>query len=48
MGVVIHLDKTGTGGSGQGWNGQVEFRADLPITLGTLVKFIWLKKRLHY
>jgi len=35
MGVVIHLDKTGTGGSGQGWNGQVEFRADLPITLGT-------------
>ncbi len=35
MGIVIHLDKDGTGGSGTGWNGQVEFRADLPITLGT-------------
>lgn len=30
---VIHLERSG-GGSGTGWQGQVEFRSDLPITLG--------------
>lgn len=33
MGKIIHLDKIG-GGTGTGWSGQVEFRADLPITVG--------------
>ena len=34
---VIHLDRKGSGGggSGTGWQGQVEFRADLPITVGS-------------
>lgn len=38
MGSVIHLERSsgnGNGGSGTGWKGQVEFRADLPITIGT-------------
>ena len=36
MKPVIHLDrKAGGGGSGTGWQGQVEFRADLPVTVGT-------------
>tara|TARA_R100000655_G_scaffold32644_1_gene64552 strand:+ start:1650 stop:2963 length:1314 start_codon:yes stop_codon:yes gene_type:complete len=37
MKPIIHLDRRGSGGggTGTGWNGQVEFRADLPITLGT-------------
>ena len=36
MKPVIHLnrDTSGGGGSGTGWTGQVEFRADLPITIG--------------
>jgi len=34
MGLVIHIDKQGGGGSGIGWSGQVEFRGDLPITIG--------------
>lgn len=33
MQPVIHLDRTGAG-TGTGWDGQVEFRADLPITIG--------------
>jgi hypothetical protein len=32
-GIVIHGDDNG-GGSGIGWDGQVEFRSDLPITIG--------------
>jgi len=33
---VIDLDVVGAGGgSGTGWDGQVEFRSNLPITLGT-------------
>jgi hypothetical protein len=36
MGRVLHTKGTsGGGGTGTGWDGQVEFRADLPITLGT-------------
>tara|TARA_R110000751_G_scaffold46884_1_gene105075 strand:+ start:151 stop:1275 length:1125 start_codon:yes stop_codon:yes gene_type:complete len=37
MGYVIHIDGDtgGGGGSGTGWDGQVEFRADLPITIGS-------------
>ncbi len=35
IGTVIHGEDAGSGGgSGTGWNGQVEFRGDLPITLG--------------
>ena len=36
MGKVIDLDESqGGGGTGTGWSGQVEFRSDLPITVGT-------------
>lgn len=36
MGHVIRISSVGSGGgSGTGWQGQVEFRANLPITLGT-------------
>lgn len=36
MGVVIHIDGgAGSGsGTGTGWDGQVEYRANLPITVG--------------
>ena len=39
MGYVIHIDGDtgGGGGSGTGWDGQVEFRANLPITLEVLL-----------
>lgn len=33
IGTVIHGEDAG-GGSGMGWDGQVEFRGDLPITIG--------------
>jgi len=43
MGRVIRILGGGSGGSGTGWDGQVEFRADLPITLGTpAIGDIWL------
>jgi len=32
---VIHLDDQAGGGASFGWDGQVEFRANLPITIGT-------------
>jgi len=43
MGKVIHIDSQGSGGTGTGWDGQVEFRGDLPITLGEpAIGDIWL------
>ncbi len=43
---VIHLDREGGGGTGTGWDGQVEFRADLPITLVTpLIGSIFLVEK---
>ncbi len=45
MGKVIHIDGTG-GGSGTGWDGQVEFRSDLPITLGIpIIKSVYLVEK---
>ena len=35
MGKVIHIDSSSGGASGTGWQGEVEFRADLPISLGS-------------
>ena len=35
MGKVLHTKGNSGGGTGTGWSGQVEFRANLPITLGT-------------
>lgn len=46
MGKVIHIDGATGGGDGNGWGGQVEFRGDLPITLGTpVIGDIWLVEK---
>jgi hypothetical protein len=48
MGFVIDLSKGKNGGgiSGTGWGGQVEFRANLPITLGSpAIGDVWLVEK---
>jgi hypothetical protein len=47
MGKVLHTKGIGGGGgTGTGWSGQVEFRGDLPITLGDpAIGDIWLVEK---
>ena len=46
MGRVIRILGGGSGGSGTGWDGQVEFRADLPVTIGIpAIGEVWLVEK---